>query len=62
MMPEVVYVRSATRADFDSQNIEFREGTYAICDSEGGQLALTNESAVAFDLARQHGYTPVWAH
>ncbi|MDR9427301.1 MAG: DUF1150 family protein [Salibaculum sp.] len=61
----VVYVKPVAVADLPDEVREQSDGmnqVYAVHDSDGQQLALVANRALAFELARQHDMTPVTVH
>ncbi len=61
----IVYVRPVCVATLAPEIQALSGGAarlYAVCTSEGQQLALVNDRKLAFILARQHDYTPVNVH
>ena len=61
----LVYVKPVDVADLPDEVREQSDGmdqVYAVHDSDGQQLALVADRALAFALARQHDMTPVTVH
>jgi hypothetical protein len=61
----VVYVKPVAVADLPDEVREQSDGmnqVYAVHDSDGQQLALVANRALAFELARQHDMMPVTVH
>jgi hypothetical protein len=61
----LVYVKPVAVADLPDEVREQSDGmdqVYAVHDSDGQQLALVADRALAFALARQHDMTPVTVH
>jgi hypothetical protein len=61
----LVYVKPVAVADLPDEVREQSDGmdrVYAVHDSDGQQLALVANRALAFALARQHDMTPVTVH
>ncbi|WP_412506090.1 DUF1150 family protein [Roseovarius sp. SYSU LYC5161] len=61
----VVYVKPVAVADLPDEVREQSDGmnqVYAVHDSDGQQLALVANRALAFELARQNDMTPVTVH
>ncbi len=61
----IVYVRPVSVADLPKEMQEQAMGhktLYAVCTSEGEQLALVRDRSLAFVLARQNDMQPVTVH
>jgi hypothetical protein len=60
----IVYVRAMSRDELPAEaRAQVRaEALYAIHDETGARLAVTDDRAAAFTLARMHEMTPVSAH
>lgn len=61
----IAYVRTVKRADLPEEvqsRLEGREELYAIANAEGEVLALVDDRAKAFVLARMNDFSPVSVH
>ncbi|MBS9717189.1 DUF1150 family protein [Pseudohalocynthiibacter aestuariivivens] len=61
----IVYVRSVDVADLPDEVQAQANGAkelFAVCNSEGEQLALVADRKLAFVLARQNDFAPVSVH
>ena len=61
----IVYVRPVAVADLPDEVRDKVPGVttlYAVCDTDGEQLALVRDRKMAFLLARQHDMAPVNVH
>lgn len=61
----MVYVKPVLVSDLPSEVQEKIEGVkqlFAVHNAEGEQLALVADRRLAFDLARQHDYSPQPLH
>jgi hypothetical protein len=61
----IVYVRAVKVEDLPQEVQVQAKGLdqlYAVCDTDGSQLALVKDRALAFVLARQNDMAPVTVH
>lgn len=61
----MVYVKPVLVSDLPSEVQDQIDGVkqlFAVHDAEGQQLALVADRRLAFDLARQHDYSPQALH
>ncbi|WP_170332000.1 DUF1150 family protein [Ruegeria arenilitoris] len=61
----IVYVKAVDVADLPREVREQAgdlDQLYAVHDSDGQQLALVADRKLAFNLAREHDYSPVAVH
>jgi hypothetical protein len=61
----MVYVKPVMVSDLPSEVQDQIDGVkqlFAVHDAEGQQLALVEDRRLAFDLARQHDYSPQPLH
>ena len=61
----IVYIRAVDVADLPKEVQEQAQGAlqlYAVCKSDGEQLALVKDRDLAFVLARQNDLAPVAVH
>jgi hypothetical protein len=61
----MVYVKAVLVSDLPSEVQEQIDGVkqlFAVHDAEGQQLALVADRRLAFDLAREHDYSPQALH
>ena len=61
----IVYVKAVDVADLPLEVREQAGGLdqlYAVHDSDGQQLALVADRKLAFNLAREHDFSPVAVH
>jgi len=59
---DIVYVREVSPEEMAGLPAPRGARLYAIHDTSGARLALTDDRALAFRLARQHDRTPVSVH
>ena len=58
----IVYVREVAEADLPDELKGTDARIYAVHDSDGNRLALTQDRGVAFALARQNDMSPLSVH
>lgn len=61
----IVYVKRISMDDLPEDFAEAAEGLeqmYSVHNSGGEQLALVADPSIAFDLAREHDYSPMTVH
>ncbi len=61
----IVYVKEISLDELPEDFADAAEGLdhmYSVHNSEGEQLALVADRAIAFDLAREHDYSPMTVH
>ncbi|WP_319825610.1 DUF1150 domain-containing protein [Thalassovita sp.] len=61
----IVYIRPVKVEDLPQDVQEQAQGEdtlYAVCSTDGEQLALVKDRKLAFLLARQHDFAPVAVH
>lgn len=62
---KIVYVRKVAVKDLPLEvqsQIDDLDDVYSVHRANGEQLALVDNRALAFDLARQHDFAPVTVH
>lgn len=59
---QIVYVREADRDNLPEHLRAVPGPVFSVHDEDGNQLALTQDRAVAFVLARQNDLSPVSVH
>lgn len=65
MVSDIVYIKPVAVSDLPEDmraQAGDRDQIFALCDSDGQQLALVADRSTAFLLARQNDRTPVTVH
>ena len=61
-MLEMVYIRRADDRDIVDYDAQAHQKICVVCNLKGERMGLFSCESVAFVVARQEDYEPVWVH